>query len=308
VGGGDLEPLPIATEDAANPTAAAQGNRLAFIRRHRDTNIWKISAFENRQPVKLTSATREDAEPAFSADGRRIAFASDRSGSFQIYVCASDGSNPLQLTSMKAPDTGTPKWSPDGKRIAFDSRVEGHSDIFVISADGGSPRRLTSEPYDNELPSWSHDGRWIYFSSDRSGSMETWKVPPEGGIAVRVSRTGALNPLESSDGQFLYYYRNGTIWQSDLNGENESRVVDVPGWSNFRLVRNAIWFLDDSITPARLGVFDLSRRQATSLRPLNVGPYVPANRGFDVSADGRAVLYTRMDSVESDIMLVENFH
>jgi len=33
-----------------------------------------------------------------------------------------------------------------------------------------------------------------------------------------------------------------------------------------------------------------------------------ASFGMDVSFDERWVIYTRLDSVESDIMLVENFH
>jgi hypothetical protein len=32
------------------------------------------------------------------------------------------------------------------------------------------------------------------------------------------------------------------------------------------------------------------------------------DRGIDVSPDGRWLVYTRADSVESDIMMVENFH
>jgi hypothetical protein len=37
---------------------------------------------------------------------------------------------------------------------------------------------------------------------------------------------------------------------------------------------------------------------------LQVGPVL----GMDVSADGRWLVYTRADSTESDVMLIENFH
>jgi len=30
--------------------------------------------------------------------------------------------------------------------------------------------------------------------------------------------------------------------------------------------------------------------------------------GFDIASDGKFIVYTRVDSLDSDIMLVENFH
>ena len=209
---------------------------------------------------------------------------------------------------MKAPDTGTPRWSPDGKLIAFDSRLEGHADIFVISPDGGSPRRLTTEPYDNQVPAWSHDGHCIYFISDRAGAQQIWKVPAEGGSAVQVTKNVANSELEAEDGKSLYYYRDGAIWNSGLQGENELRVVDCPFFFNWKLRHNAIWILDDSSTPARLSSFDPFTHKRTQMGTLDIGPPALAGTGFDVSPDGHTLVYTRVDSLQSDVMLVENFH
>jgi serine/threonine protein kinase len=308
--GSDPEPLSIPADDARQVTISARGNRLAFLRYKVDTNIWEAPAFAagHRQPLKLIASTREDASPAFSPDGQRIAFASNRSGRFEIYVCGGDGSNPVQLTSMKAPDTGTPAWAPDGKQIAFDSRLEGHSDIFVINAEGGSPHRLTTEPYDNELPSWSRDGHWIYFTSERSGGNQIWKVQAEGGATVQVTKSGGWGGFEGLDGKSLYYYRDQAIWRSTLAGEAEVRVVDNPEEQDFRLRRNAVWLLDSSTSPAQFGVLDLSTHKQTRLGVLDVGPPARAAIGFDISPDGRTIIYARVDAVESDIMLVENFH
>jgi hypothetical protein len=41
---------------------------------------------------------------------------------------------------------------------------------------------------------------------------------------------------------------------------------------------------------------------------VDLGPEIGPVLGMDVSADGRWLVYTRADSVQSDIMLVENFH
>jgi len=308
--GGDPKPLSIAAVDASQVTISARENRLAFLRYKVDSNIWEAPAFAavHHQPLKLIASTRQDANPAFSPDGQHISFASNRSGRFEIYVCDGDGSNPVQLTSMRASNTGTPAWSPDGKQIAFDSRLEGHADIFVINAEGGSPHRLTTERYDNELPFWARDGHWIYFTSDRSGRNEIWKVQAEGGAAVQVTKSGAWGGFESPDGKSLYYYRDQAIWRSALTGENEVRVVDNPESEDFGFRGNSLWLLNKAFTQAQFDVFDLSTHKRTHLGVVDIGPSARAGGGFDISPDGKQIIYTRFDAIESDIMLVENFH
>jgi hypothetical protein len=71
---------------------------------------------------------------------------------------------------------------------------------------------------------------------------------------------------------------------------------------------SASWTLGDGVSPARLSTFDLVTHRRTVLGTLNFGPAARAAMGFDISADGRTLFYTRVDSLESDIMLVEDFH
>jgi hypothetical protein len=43
-------------------------------------------------------------------------------------------------------------------------------------------------------------------------------------------------------------------------------------------------------------------------KPLDIGTaFLIAGSGIDVSPDGRWLVYTRADSVQSDIMMIENF-
>jgi hypothetical protein len=210
---------------------------------------------------------------------------------------------------MKSSNTGTPRWSPDGKWISFDSRALGHADVFVISPDGGTPRRLTSGPYDNQIPAWSRDAYWIYFISDRGGAQQVWKVPAEGGAAVQVTKNVANSVFEAEDGKSIYYFRDGAIWNSSLNGESETRVVDCPaGFMGWKLRRNGIWMLNYDITPTPLIAFDLATRKKMQLGTLDVGPLAFVAVGFDIASDGKSIIYTRVDSVDSDIVLIENFH
>jgi eukaryotic-like serine/threonine-protein kinase len=313
VAGGPLEQLSVPAVDAAGVSTSADGKHLAFVRRHIDTNIWKAEIdFRNTlRPRQLLASTSEDSAPAISPDAQRVAFGSSRSGNFEIYVAGNDGSNPVQLTSMRAPDTGSPSWSPDGKHIAFDSRFEGHSDIFVIGASGGVPRRLTTEAYDNEVPTFSQDGRWVYFASNRSGIWQVWKVASDGGAAIQVTKNGGWGQFEAPDGPSLYYYRDGAIWKSNLTGDNETRVVMSTSAGlelrDFRYCCKKIWLFFGYKNSSQLKSFDLITGKLISVGTLDVGPPPRASSGFAVSSDGRSILYTRLDSLESDIMLVDNY-
>ena len=306
--GGDPEPLNVAANDAFEPTIAARGNRLAFQRFAVNTNIWKapLSASDHTPPMRIIVSSREDSEPAFSPDEKRIAFGSSRSGATEVYVSGADGSNPVQLTSLRNAATGSPAWSPDGTQIAFDSRASGHAEIYLINPEGGSPRRLTHGQGDSTIPSWSHDGRWIYFGTNVPGAP-IWKVPAQGGEPVLIRERGGNAALESSDGKALYYYRDGAVWRCDLSGKNETPVIKVPDFQSFRVCGKDICVLDRSVTPGHFTRYDpVTKRQ--QINEVNFGPQIGVSFGMDVSPSGRWIIYSRADSVESDIMLVENFY
>jgi len=66
--------------------------------------------------------------------------------------------------------------------------------------------------------------------------------------------------------------------------------------------------MDMSTRPAQLKLLDLSSGKTSRFGTVDLGP--PARNtglGFDVSPDGQWVLYTRVDGLGSDLMVVENF-
>jgi len=308
--GGDLESIQAAANSAYYPSIAPNGNRLAFVLNNEDSNIWKVPLFRARteQPAKIIASTTEDSTPSYSPDGQRIVFGSKRSGSDEIYIAAPDGSNVVQLTSM-TPDTGSPRWSPDGKQIAFDSRHEGQSDIYVINVEGGVPRRLTNGPRENETPSWSKDGRWIFYTVEDEGRYEIWKIPADGGAAIRVVQNGGLWPSQSGDGKSLYYMADGRIFRHDVDSGSENHVIDPTGnnGDEWCPCGNALCFIERTSPLGRFVRFDPVTRTSHT-QTLDPGPLAgEGSYGIDVSPDGKWLLYTRTDSIQSDIMIIENF-
>ena len=317
ISGGVPSSVITAGDDAVTPTISHEGAQLAFVLNHFNSNIWRVAgpAAKSSPPSRLIASSRWENDANFSPDGKKIAFSSTRTGTQELWLCNSDGSSAVQLTSLAAPSTDMPRWSPDGKQIAFDSAPEGHSKILLISTEGGSPRQLAEGPFENEVQSWSHDGKWVYFSSNRSGAREIWKVSPEGGSPVQVTKQQAshtsrgtdlgMNSFESADGKFLFYRWGEGLWRMPVQGGESTRILKNIS-TMWRVCGNGICFFDEKENPARLKRLDLRSGRTTSFGSLDLGREGSFGN-FDVSPDGRWVIYPRVDTLNSDIMLVENF-
>ena len=301
--------------DGTSATVSSSGNRLAYVQTQINGNIWRVDLDGAKAKARiLVTSTREQYGPLISPDGRRIIFMSNRSGFGEIWVCDSDGSNAQQLTSSGG--AGTPRWSPDGKQIVFDSRVGGDANVYVIDADGGVPRKLETGTRMNSLPSWSHDGRWIYFGSGSTRSNLTlWRVSATGGHAVQLTKKASAMPIESPDGQYVYFVRftegKFRLWSVRPDGSGESMVKAMPPlisdgyeWWPFE---SGIYFYAYKDGKEEIDLLDLLTSRVRRISTLDKPP-APWFGGLSVSPDRRWLLYSRIDETASDLMLVENFH
>jgi Tol biopolymer transport system component/DNA-binding winged helix-turn-helix (wHTH) protein len=312
--GGELRPVETAGRNPDAPAISKQGDRLAWAEDVRDFNIWQIEldAGQKQPPRLLLSSTQWEDSPQFSPDGSKIVFASDRSGSTEIWVCDSNGGNLLQLTDSAK--NGSPRWSPDSRQIVYDSLAEGNAEIYVIGAEGGSPRRLTSDPAEDIAPSWSRDGRWVYFCSNRGGGQQIWKMPAAGGPAVQVTKYGGFDNIESPDGRYLYYLKGRLmpgIWRVPTAGGEETLVTDhrrAGYWRHWAVTEAGIYFATAEQTNDRplIEFFSFATGQIKPVVALEK-PIYPTPPGLAVSPDGRRLIWSQLDHVGSDIMLMENF-
>ena len=91
---------------------------------------------------------------------------------------------------------------------------------------GGEPLQLTNDVGSKLVSSFSADGTKIYYRRD-FGREETWAVPTLGGKPEFV--VAGLNVEPSSDGKYLYYFKNAgrnVIYRSEKTGINEQSVFE----------------------------------------------------------------------------------
>jgi Tol biopolymer transport system component/predicted Ser/Thr protein kinase len=301
-------------------------SQLVYVRSFEDANIWRLETSAlgiapPSAPSVAIASTRHEDMPQLSPDGSRVAFTSDRSGDWEIWVTDLARSNPVALTSMRAVAAGYPHWSPNGEQIAFHSNLESQWDVYTIPAAGGKPHRVTADPALDALPSFSRDGKWIYFCSNRTGEQHQtiWKVPAAGGEAIQVTRSAGQAPLESPDGAYLYYVetldRPSALWRLPVAGGAAEKVLDGVYLANYVVLTRGIYYIDRPsgqsgihyvdlpVGETRLQYFDFATRKSTTVAR-NLGN---VDLPLTASADGRTILYPRIDSSVNDLMLVANF-
>ena len=296
------------------PMLSRQGNRLAYTEFNFNINIYRLNLpvadGVTGTAVKFIASSRWDKSAKYSPDGNRIAFVSYRSGASEIWTCDSDGSNPVQLTSLGAL-TDSPRWAPDGKRIGFSSDAKGHFDLYVVDAEGGAPRRLTSDPSYEARPAWSRNGEWIYFASNRNGNFQIFKMPAGGGPALVVT-AGRGPRMESPDGKWFYFVRgaNRSVWRMPVGGgseeteEDAEQVLESTHGGSYEVVEDGVYFIPAS----KEDDFSLQflRFATGAVEPIHDFERQPTRR-FSVAPDGRSILFSHLEPLEADLMLVENF-
>ena len=301
--------------DSFSPTINSHGDRMAYVESRVNVGAWRVDLGGGKaHSYALAPSTKQQFHPVISPDGKRVAFVSNRSGVFNIWVCDRDGGNLQQLTSFGEAATGSPQWSPDGKQIAFDSRIAGEPNVYVVDANGGIPRKLETGTRLNSLPSWSHDGRWIYFASGPDiSSLTIWRVAATGGNATQLTNTPSVKPIESPDGQHLYFVRNtddkARLWRSRPDGSDEKMLEAIPPlvdahqwWPS----GSGIYFWAYPKGKPQVDFLDLRTSQTHAIyRPDNLPTLGLA--GLSVSPDGKRLVYSRVDERFQDLMLVNNF-
>ncbi|MDX1419084.1 MAG: winged helix-turn-helix domain-containing protein [Rubricoccaceae bacterium] len=301
VGGGAVEPVVgPAVRDPGGP-ALADG-RLVVSDWVFEINLWR--SVEGGEAERVVASTLWDKQPALSPDGERLAFVSNRTGPPELWTATAEGDGLLRLTDFGGPAVEHPRFSPDGRLIAFEARGEGPADVWVVDAEGGAPRRLTEHPARDVNPRFSRDGRHVLFGSDRGGRWQVWRVPVEGGRPEPVA--DGIAAEETADGALLVA-RHGEagLWRvEDGEARPLSAVPQAGDWASWAGTAAGVLALDRAA--GRLVRVDARTGRSEALGP-DLGTLMQGEGTVAASADGRTVVWARVDRVEADLLLVEPF-
>ncbi len=128
-----------------------------------------------------------------------------------------------------------------------------------------------------------------------------------GGEAIQVAHNTGFAVFESPDGAYVYYTQTrgepGPLWRIPASGGQPVKVLEGVVQLAFTVSDKGIYYIDQPAGETRLQFYNLATGRSTTVAR-NLGD---VSQGLTVSPDGRTILYSRMESPVSDLMLVENF-
>lgn len=186
-------PLTRQTGEVLTPTAAPDGNAIAFLSDSGGHgNLWAKSL----QTGDVRQITFEDdpfvtvGVPVWSPDGRSIAFVSSKGHTgfdFGIWLVNPDGTNERNLAKQGL----GPAWSADGRWLYYAETSAGV--LYKVSSAGGAAIKVRSEPARNVIG--VHDATLYYIVErpllDGRPELEIRAATPESGPSRALARIPA---------------------------------------------------------------------------------------------------------------------
>ena len=251
--------------------------------------------------------------PRFGRD--YIAYVASRGGADGLWKW-SQGAAVELWNGSDGPVAFAPAISPDGSEICFAIRKDGRTVLQRISANGTDVRALAASLDVRSAASWSPDAKWVTVAADEGPGPRIFKVPVDGGAPVRLTDENSSNPVWSPNGRLILYTGpdvNGTFPLRGVTPDKQKyttpevylqrdggeRICFVPNSNTIVIQQGEFWNRRPDFWLLDIGTG--RQRQLTKLRP---GFSV---RSFDVSADGRQILFDRIRE-NSDIVLIDLPH
>lgn len=292
-------------------SASADGRRIVATESRSTASVWRAPISAGRA-LNADAATRLDIpvprglSPRVGKDF--IVYRTKGAGADGINLLAAGVTTELWRGAQGRVTAG-PAVSPDGTRIAFPVTSRGRTRLYLVNSDGSQLRSVAEDLDVRGAPAWSPDGNWIAIGALEGGEPRLFKIPVAGGAPVELGASYATDPVWSPGGRFLVYCAEdvGTMFAiKAINADGTPR--SMPPLVLSRGSRR-VAFLGEELIAVLKG--DLSRRELWSFdlrdgkeRPLtNFGPG-PAIQDFDVSIDGRELVFDRVRE-DSDIVLME---
>ncbi len=292
-------------------SASADGRRLVVTLASPKRTLWRLPITDS--PAGVSAAARISLTTS-------TGFSPRLGPNYLLYVSASSTSESVwKLTngtgaelwsSPGAQIFGGPAISPDGRSIAFSVRQHGQTLLYVMQADGTNARIVADSLDLQGAPTWAPDGQSITSAATERGVPHLFRVPLDGRAPAPFVKEYSVDPVWAPDGSFAVYSGPdiGTTF-SVKAASAEAAAHPLPALTLTRGARHlaflpggrALVFLRGEIQHKNLWLINLetgAERQLTNFTPdFDI-------RDFDISPDGREVVFERMQE-HSDVALLD---
>jgi Tol biopolymer transport system component/DNA-binding winged helix-turn-helix (wHTH) protein len=292
--------------------ATGDGRRLVTTVSTPKASIWRIpmsaDVLEESAASRIELPTVGGLSPRIGMD--YLLYVAPQDGSDVIWKLA-DGMVTALWSGRRGRIDGAPAISPIDDRIAFSVRTEARTELYVMDSDGTGLRTLAAELNVRGAPAWSPDGAWVAVAADIGNGPRVFRIPVDGGHPIATVDEYSLGPAWSPDGSFIVYSGaeagptfplkavsvrdNAPHVLPNLLLPRGARRVAVLGDRKFLLT------LQGELRHKNFWLVDLEsghQRQLTDFGPASlIGD-------FDVSADGREIIFDRVRE-DSDIVVID---
>jgi Tol biopolymer transport system component len=308
--GGDTTRITHDLNNYDNLGLTADASRLTAVQVQSVSNIWVAPEADARGARQVKSETGELEVLAWTRDGQIVYRSSAGGNGADIWIMNADGTNARQLTVGARVSRGLTV-TPDGRQIIFSSDSSGQFNLWRVDTDGGNLRQLTSGDGDF-FPQCTPDGRWVVYQVNDVIDPHLWKVAIEGGQPVQLTKTRAMKPAISPDGQMIAYSYldielNPSRWGIGIvssEGGDRRRRFDFPATVSYRQVRwspdgKSIGFVN---SPGGLSDIWVQPVDSSAPKPLTNFKSEQIS-AFDWSPDGRLAFVRNIST--RDVVLID---
>jgi len=292
--------------------ASADGRHLVATEAYPTASLWRvrlnddIAAAADRIPIRTTRG----ASPRMGRDF--LVYRAPKAGTDAIWRLDGDAQARELWSGVEGRVIAGPALSADGKRVAFTVHRRGLTQLYVMNSDGGGAYRLAEELEVRGAPSWSPDGEWIAIAALGEKEPRLFKIPATGNRPVALGGGYATDPVWSPTGRFLVYTGHdvGTVIElKAVRADGGPYVVPTlflnRGSRRLNFLgtdENTLVFLKGALSHKEFWAIDLRSGEERPISKLGPGSIID---DFDVSADGRTIVFDRVRE-ESHIVRIDN--
>jgi Tol biopolymer transport system component len=306
----DSRRVSIGLEQYTSVQASADGLKLVATISNPMAGLWTV-------PILDRVAEEHDVKP-FTVPTER-ALAPRFGGSSLFYLSSLGAGDGLwrfrdgQATEIwKGADGAlieTPAVSPDGGRVAIVLRRNGKPQLHVLSSDGAELQPIAEGIGVQGTSCWSPDAKWIVTGGSDATGPGLFKIPLEGGSPVRLVSGQALNPVWSPDGNLIVYAgTNVSTFAPLLAVRPDGTSVELPHISLRRLGEHvrfspdgkSLIYMQGLLASQDFWLLDLASMKS---RPLTRLQNRAAMRTFDVTSDGKQIVFDRLRENSQVVMI-----